>query len=155
MVLFDSVPMPNVRAAIHGRRHVVDLRQRENDAVVVHREVENRIGHLLVGDSASEHRVPQDTNAVRSYRQRSKDNKPLELFPPALGIAGQTAVKRLWAHAQYAVCAQQLPACLRSSPRLSDRYLVYRSWDSRLSELEVEVAVSPPTIIFAWRHGSP
>jgi hypothetical protein len=82
------------------------LRQRENDAVVVHREVENRIGHLLI-------RIGIPTESAAGYECRragtARGAKIINRWScsPGAGIAGQTAVKRFRAYAQYAVCAQK------------------------------------------------
>jgi len=94
------------QSAAHGRRHVVNLWQRENDAVIVRWEVENRIGDLLVGNGVV-------TESTTRYKGRAaataRTAKVIYRWScsPGARIAGRSAVKRFGSYPQDAVCPQQ------------------------------------------------
>jgi hypothetical protein len=114
------------QAPRHGRRDVVDRRQLDNHAVVicdttgVCGEVEDGIGHLLVGvriltESTARYKCGVATTAGGTkiiYRRRGSTSAR---------VAAQSAVKRFGAYAQYAVCAQELLRVF-VSPGASARY---------------------------------
>lgn len=82
----------------HSSCHVVDRRQRENGTVVVDREVENRVGHLLISVGIRAERATGYECGI-AVAARTAEIIDRWSCSPGTGIAGQTTVKGFWAYA--------------------------------------------------------